>query len=275
MADCSKQGFLSENFRLFHLCSPGGVTTELHYHEFCKILFFLRGRGEYLIDGKLYRLLPGDIVLLNAGSVHRAMLSPEEPYERIILYVLPAYLQKLSGEASDLNSLFSPSRVLRPREDRLSRLALRMEKDLLDDGFGKELLCRADLLKLCVYLGRALASSALSAKPLTPGEPRIRQILGYLEEHIAEDLTIDQLANRFFLSKYHMMRLFRAETGISIHQYITQKRLLLARSYLASGMCATESCYRSGFGSYSSFTRACKKLLGTTPTGRGGEAFEE
>ena len=46
MADCTKQGFLSENFRLFHLTSPSGVTTELHYHEFCKILFLLRGRGE-------------------------------------------------------------------------------------------------------------------------------------------------------------------------------------------------------------------------------------
>ena len=275
MADCTKQGFLSENFRLFHLTSPSGVTTELHYHEFCKILFLLRGRGEYLIDGKLYRLLPGDIVLLKAGSVHRAMLSPEEPYERIILYVLPDYLQKLSGEASDLISLFSPSQVLRPREDRLSRLALRLEQDLQGEGFGKALLCRADFLKLCVYLGRALASSAVTAKPLSPREPRVQQILGYLDDHITEDITIDQLANRFFLSKYHMMRLFRAETGISIHQYITQKRLLLARSYLASGMRATESCYRSGFGSYSSFTRACKKLLGTTPTGRGGLQFEE
>ena len=65
-----------------------------------------------------------------------------------------------------------------------------------------------------------------------------------------------------------MMRLFREETGVTIHQYILHKRLMLARSYLASGMNATQSCYRSGFGSYSAFTRACARLLGRSPTGR-------
>ena len=69
-----------------------------------------------------------------------------------------------------------------------------------------------------------------------------------------------------------MMRLFRRETGSTVHLYITQKRLLRARELIAGGMRATEACYHCGFRSYSSFTRACARHFGTTPTGRTGPA---
>ena len=275
MSDYQKQGFLLEDFRLFHLTSPQGVTTELHYHEFYKILFLLRGTGEYLIDGKLYAIRPGDILLIGAGCVHRAQLSREEAYERVILYILPEYLQELSTDTCKLSALFNGPQVLRPREERFVHLALKLEQDLSQPGFGQELLCQADLTRLLIFLTRKLQSGPSAPMPVLPRDPRVAQILAYLDAHFTEDLRIECLAKSFFLSKYHMMRLFKTETGISIHQYITQKRLLLARSYMASGMRATESCYRSGFGSYSSFTRASNKLLGTTPTARGEGEVEE
>ena len=65
-----------------------------------------------------------------------------------------------------------------------------------------------------------------------------------------------------------MMRRFRQETGITIHNYLSERRLFLARDLLVQGMASTEVCYRVGFGSYSSFSRAYSKLFGTTPTGR-------
>ena len=94
----------------------------------------------------------------------------------------------------------------------------------------------------------------------------------YLDRHYAEDFNMDELAERFFISKYHMMRLFRAETGFTIHTYLQQRRLLAARQLIERGMLATEACYRCGFRSYSSFTRAYSKHFGTTPTGRMGYA---
>ena len=115
--------------------------------------------------------------------------------------------------------------------------------------------------------------------PVMPKNDRIREIIRYIDAHLTEDLDIGELANTFFISKYHMMRLFRQETGTTIHLYVTQKRLLLARSLIDDGMRATEACYRCGWRSYSSFTRACTKHFGSTPTGRSDgkypdEAFE-
>ena len=60
-------------------------------------------------------------------------------------------------------------------------------------------------------------------------------LLQYLNLHLTEELSIDQLAERFYISKYHMMRRFRQETGYSIHGYLTEKRLLLAQRLLAQG----------------------------------------
>ena len=70
-----------------------------------------------------------------------------------------------------------------------------------------------------------------------------------------------------------MIHSFRRETGATIHMYLTQKRLLLAQQLIGSGMSATESCYASGFHSYSAFTRAYGKYFGTTPTGRTGASL--
>jgi AraC-like DNA-binding protein len=92
--------------------------------------------------------------------------------------------------------------------------------------------------------------------------------MGYLDRHLQEDLDADQLAERFFVSKFHMMRIFKAQTGFTIHNYLMQRRLLAARNLIEKGMRATEACYRCGFRSYSSFTRAYSKHFGTTPTGR-------
>ena len=104
--------------------------------------------------------------------------------------------------------------------------------------------------------------------PLMPKDPRILGILQYINEHLSEDLDAERIAKAFFVSKYHLMRQFRRETGTTIHLYITQKRLVKAKELMDSGMRATEACYRCGWRSYSSFTRAYGKHLGTTPTGR-------
>ena len=83
-----------------------------------------------------------------------------------------------------------------------------------------------------------------------------------------KNISIDDLAAQFFISKYHMMRRFREETGTSIHNYLSDKRLLAARDLIQSGLSATDACFRCGFRSYSAFSRAYGKLFGATPTGR-------
>ena len=274
MATHSKRGYLLENFRLFHLKSRGGTQVEYHYHEFCKILLLLQGSGGYYVDGQRYLLRSGDIVLLDAHSIHRPELDPDTPYERIILYISPEYLRQQSTAECSLQAIFSGDRghVLRlPEKQRqkIFQMAAGLERDLAEKAFGREIFSNAGLLRLLVEIGRNRESPETSgSSPAMPRSERISQILSYIDGHLADDLDAELLAKRFFVSKFHMMRQFRRETGTTIHLYITQKRLVKARELMDSGMRATEACYRCGWRSYSSFTRAYSKHLGTTPTGR-------
>ena len=271
MESYEKRGYLQENFRLFHLRSEKGAQVEFHYHEFCKILLLLSGQGGYYVDGAHYLLRAGDIVLIPSRSIHKPELDPASPYERIIIYISPEYLRRMSGENCDLMEVFSGRKVLRPGE-KMRRLlfsqAAALERDLSQPGFGQELLSGADLLQLLVTLGRGLEEDTHQPSPLMPENRRVLEIMEYLDRNLTEEIDIDHLAERFFLSKYYMMRSFRRETGSTIYGYLTHKRLLLAREKMASGMSATEACYGSGFKNYSSFTRAWGNFFGTSPTGR-------
>ena len=274
MAEYAKRGYLLENFRLLHLRSESGEKVDFHYHEFCKLLFLVSGQGSYFVDGKRYLLSAGDLVLIGSRSVHKPELAEGSTYERIIIYISPDYLQQMSTQDCDLLSLFSGSHghVLRLKEQRrkaVFSLVSKLERDLSQEAFGRTILSQADLLHLLVELGRSMEDSATNLpRPSVPENRRVVEIMEYLDRNLAEEIDMDALAERFFISKYYMMRLFQKETGTTIYGYLTQKRLLKARELISGGMRATESCYACGFHSYSSFTRAYGKYFGTTPTGR-------
>ena len=77
--------------------------------------------------------------------------------------------------------------------------------------------------------------------------------------------TLDALAERFFISKYHLLRKFEAQVGTTVHRYILQKRLLNAKQLLAGGLAPSEVCTYCGFGDYANFYRAFRAEYGTTP----------
>lgn len=272
MSEYEKRGYLLENFRLFHLKSVQHEKVEYHYHEFCKLLLLVSGQGAYVVDGQRYRLQPGDVVLVGSRSVHRPEMELGQVYERIIIYISPEFLQRESTANCTLAEIFSAERghVLRAKDQkRLFSQAMALERELSGQTYGAEILSSAALLRLLVQIGRELRQTdAQNPRPVESKNSRVLEILRYIDAHLAEDVDIDLLAEKFYVSKYHMMRQFHTETGQTIHAYLSQRRLLHARELIGGGMRATEACYRSGFRSYSSFTRAYGKYFGTTPTGR-------
>ncbi len=280
MEQYQKRGYLLENFRLFHLRTQGDARVDHHYHEFCKLLFLVSGKGAYAVDGQRYLLQPGDVVLVDSRSVHCPELEADSPYERVILYISPDFLQQQSAPDCDLHSCFAEpfGHVLRLKEKQRQKLFAqlsRLEEALGSQEFGRTVLSSALLLRLLVQIGRyQRQADAHHPKPAEPHNSRVLEIMRYMDAHLAEDLNVDLLAEQFYVSKYHMMHLFRQQTGFTVHTYLLQRRLLHARQLMEGGMRATEASYRSGFRSYSSFTRAYGKHFGTTPTGRRDPAWE-
>ena len=273
MTDYQKTGYLLEDYRLFHLRSDSGIRPDYHYHEFSKILLLVSGSGSYVVDGQRYSIRSGDAVLIGSGCVHRPEFEVGVAYERIILYISPEFLQRQSVPECDLRECFNGQHghVLRADEAQqkvIFQLAASLEKELSGSDYGREILSNSLLLRLLVQISRNLRKNREQTGLMEPKNDRVLKLIRYMDAHLAEDISIDALAEQVYLSKYHMMRLFRKETGITVHDYLTQRRLLLARDHIRSGLSATDACYRSGWRSYSSFTRAYAKQFGTTPTGR-------
>lgn len=267
-----KRGYLLEAFRLFHMRDIPKEKVEYHYHEFYKLLMVLSGTGGYWIDGERYQLKAGDVVLLDSRLIHRPEFETE--YERVIIYISPDFLRAASAEDCDLCRCFSePNRhVLRlpPVErERLFAFVQTLEDELASPEPGKDILARGALLRLLVGIFRIRQRSDLApVSPLRPKDGRVAEILRYIDAHIHEEITVETLAEQMFLSKYHMMRLFREHTGVTIHAYIVDRRLMTARDLMNRGAGATEACYKAGFNSYCTFCRAYNKRFGMSPTGR-------
>lgn len=269
----AKTGYLHSDFKLFYLSDSNKKEFDFHYHDFYKILIFLNGNVSYTVEGKSFDLQPDDAVLVSAGEIHRPVIHSSTPYERIIVYLSRDFFAKYKEGDSDLfycfqearaagSSLIRVEEAVRPRFAALSReLALSCH----DRNFAGSLYQRIKFLEYLILLNRSLLNRNTSCIPASGCNETVLSIMDYINEHITEELNIDALADHFFLTRYYIMHLFKAETGITIGRYITEKRLFAARKLIRDGSSVTDACYRSGFRNYSAFYRAFKNKYGKSP----------
>ena len=95
---------------------------------------------------------------------------------------------------------------------------------------------------------------------------RYEAIARYVDQHLDEPLSLDALAQQFYLSKFYLVHLFRENTGLSVHQYLLKKRLAACCDAMQGGAAVGEVCRRWGFGDYSAFYRAFRKEYGMSPS---------
>ena len=94
---------------------------------------------------------------------------------------------------------------------------------------------------------------------------KINAVVEYINRHLDADLSLDALAGRFYVSKYHLSRQFKQYIGVPIHQYITKKRLMTARGMLRRGQPVRSAYLESGFNDYANFSKAFKAEFGLSP----------
>ncbi len=271
MEHYEKRGYLNDEYRIFHLTDAGRRSFSFHYHDFHKVLLLLRGNVNYCVEGRNFRLEPNDVVLINAGEIHHPEVLDDAPYERIILYLAPDFLDSFR-ESADLHHCFHEAHqhgtnVLRLHDVERSRL-FRVCRELAQtpSGFGGELYQRTKLLEFLILLNRAVTNEEILYIQDAQENEKILPILNFINSNLTSPLTVDTLAEQFFLSRYYLMHLFRAETGYTLLGYITEKRLILARQLMRSGRSITEACFEAGFTNYASFLRAFKKHYGVLPS---------
>lgn len=246
---------------------PSSKKFYLHNHDDYEILLFLNGDARYVVEERTYSLEPYDIIIIRKHEMHRIYHHSDTLYRRYILMISPQFFQnngcpeyeaQFLNASSDVGNKISGDVV---RSSGLYDAFLRYKKYSENFTIDRNTPVLKSILTEILYLINQTTGfqvSDLSGSPINP-------VISYLNSSYTEDITLDQLEEQFFLSKYYLCRMFRKATGLTIHEYLRHKRLTRVRELKKEGKSIGEAAQLSGFRDYSSFYRAYMKEYGMPP----------
>ncbi len=269
----TRQYMLSKDFELYYYSDTSMQKVSKHAHNYYEFYFFIEGDVSIEIENQLYPVKYGDVMLIPPHVIHRPIIhSFNRPYQRFVFWISQEYcnyLMELSTDYAYLMQYIINHKEYVFHNERiafhsLQSKLLRLIEEMRSEHFGKSAQITLCVNDLVLHLNRLVYEQK---HPKKAGDELslYQNLCSFIEEHIEENLPLERLAAEFYVSKYHIAHIFKENLGISIHQYITKKRLLLCREAIASGMGITESYHTYGFGDYSSFYRAFKKEYGISP----------
>ena len=266
----SRQSMRNRQFEVFHYRDQKVDGLDVHHHDFYEVYLFLGGQVQFQVEAKTFQLEPGDFLLISPQELHKPLIGESGVYERMVLWVDRNYMNSLSTENTDLAACFDPempghTNLLRPgkvRSAQLQGLLESLTREYYDNQLGSSIYAQGLLMQFLVELNR-LAGQHMGKT--TPEPDLVGQVIAYIGNHYQENLTLEDLAKQFYVSKFYLSHEFRARVGVSIHRYIIFRRLLQARDLMTSGVGPGQVFGSCGFGDYANFYRAFKAEYGISP----------
>ena len=270
----SREGYLLENYRYFHLRDTAGQERDFHFHEFDKVVLLLSGRVDYFVEGITYALKPRDILLVKHHTIHKALIDKSVPYDRIIIYLDRKYFDRVMPEGQ-LCSCFDRcdtrrDYLLRPRDEDWQSIAAAFsafEQMIPEEAYGSQTMRDTLMMQLLIYINRICVSAAADTPAERQTDGKIARVLSYINENLTGELSLEIIAREAKMSKSYFSTIFKKMNGIPVWDYITRKRVELAMTLLRDRdkpvIEVAESC---GFSSISNFNRCFRQVTGISPS---------
>ena len=241
----------------------------LHIHDHFEILCIVSGNAKYMVEGKIYDLHPGALMIMRSAETHKIIMNTNEPYER---YVLNFYPEKLTAMGFS-ETLFLPftnrglgekNIYLASEFDTISPekhfLKMFAEAERGDPSIAVLANLASLLSAICLAFEQKEQNAEKKQRDLSA------EIIHYINENLFSDLSLTGISETLHISPSQINRIFRRLTGTSVYHYILSKRLTVAQERITKGESATATSQSCGFRDYSSFYRLYKKHFGTAPT---------
>ena len=237
-----------------------------HFHDGYEILYIASGGGECFIEGERFVFGTGDLIITNPNEVHSIRV--QENSERWYICFRSSFLSEFVDEK------YHPVQVLQQRPvgtqnriqaDAVQELGLDVSmRNILtlfdSETVGKERLIKANLLVLLHGIEEVIKKNDHKVQT-----HELADVVSYINTHFTENITVEEIAKCFFLSKSQLSHTFSKYMGISLKSYITKKRVIYAKELMSTSKKLTQIAFESGFGDYSAFYRAFKRATGLTP----------
>ena len=229
----------------------------LHTHNDYEIFFFLQGDAEYIIEEKKYLLSPGDMIIIKKQKMHKIHHLSDKKYQRLIINISPEFF--VQNNCTQFEKIFLPS-FLNTGE----KISAEIVKK---SGVYNALSRFIEYSNSCITPYTAISKSILieilyllnnisTFEEADATSKNMTDIVQYINANFTDKITLDFLCDKFYISKYYLCRSFKKVTGVTVQQYIKEKRLVKAIELRENGLLLTEAALLAGFENYSSFFRA-------------------
>jgi AraC-like DNA-binding protein len=224
-----------------------------HSHGVYELYYLIEGNRILLADGSFYLIRKGDLFLIPPGMRHRT-LDENGGYEKLVIMLPCAFLPKDADRSL---------RIVRPTEHQTHALKSDAE-EILRRMYSEDFFDRIHCLSAVMRLMLSVFHLPLCNEPpvASPALGKVSAILSYMEENYMQKITVSSLAERFFISDYYLCRIFKAYTGRTVNEYLSQLCVEAAEHLLLQGASLHNVWRGCGFGSESSFARVFRQKNG-------------
>lgn len=245
---------------------PEYKNFKLHTHKAYEIYIFIQGNAEYVIESKTFPMKQYDILITRNDELHQVRHLEKTSYERIVIEVNDTffeendcieYLALLKNRKNDTDNMISPDST---DKIKLMDCISRIEKYINEAEKFNRTIVKCSIIEL-LHIINTIKRKNVKVK----SNHNIDEIINYINSNLSNDIKLDDIANHMFMSKYHLCRIFKEHTGLTINKYITNKRIKLVQNLYAEGNSLSTACIKAGYTSYSSFYKAYITETGKSP----------
>jgi len=245
-------------------CVPPEETNKLHYHPYHEFIIIDKGFITYATDKGIIKIAEKSIVYMPAHTLHNPFVQKSHPYERYRIRFYPDFANGIITQPHLLSEALKSSYIKQLNKndfDEIYSITGNLYK-IAD----KESKDEFDRLNECIHLAMlVIKGNNAIATPHTPHTSYIADILRYIKDNYNKPLTIQMLADYFFVSKSKLIYDFNNYCRISILEYITMTRIEAAKEYLLKGWSVAATSDACGFSTPSYFIKVFSKITGLTP----------
>ena len=210
----------------------------------------------------------GNVQIARAGEPRYWRI--EGPMETLRIDLEPRVLERVALEACAMD----PARVellnvFGSRDRVIRQVGLALWAELTTAGLGGPLYVAALAQVLAIHLLRTSCAQVPVVRHVTGGlaPQTLRRVLAYITEHLAQPITLRDLAAVAHMDQYHFLRAFRQTTGVTPHQDLLARRITRAQALLEDpALSITDVAFRVGFQTASHFAMLFRRWTGVTPT---------
>lgn len=264
---------ISDPYQLFYKKNTTAYPVGAHTHNAAELYLTLSDLPDVLLNDTVSRIPRGTLILIPPFCVHQLYHEKDVCYERYILNLDINWLENvlMSAQQELTSYLKQPDSplILSLDDTQLNNLTQIMT-ELIPVLENPSIEIISKFFTLLSTLDAIIQSANLNitqpATLISKSQKTVNEIIAFINEHLEENINLDDISSHFYLNKDYLSRLFMKHTHTSLGRYITIQRISKAQEHLRNGMTVSQVSEKMGFSSYAYFFKVFKKMTGISPS---------